>query len=186
MPPRIIPNLNFNSYPTSINNAWVSPINPDYCIWFGVRQDTISFPGTPKDKLQFIYSLGAKDTKTPGSYELTPCCLMGDPKCTNSSRLYSLNPVYGYYDITASPRKLHIFVDRTLKNGGIEEYEGVFIDSKTTNYDNIVLNVTAPTTNLTCGGELKPPLDGKRMLLITSKKTGKQTVLYRTITFDPR
>ena len=176
MPEIYIPNFNFTSFPSSINNAWVNPINPDYCLWLTAKKTKVIFQDTSRT----VYSL------SNGSFELTPCCLAGDPKCQDPTKLHGTNPISGFYDTIAKPRMLHFFIDRTSKKGGtIEEYEGVFLDSKTTKYDNVVLNssATTPSANITCGGELKQPAD-KPMLLITSKKTGKQTVLYRTIRFD--
>ena len=175
LPEIFIPNLNFNSFPSSINNAWVHPTNPDYCLWFSVKKDTIAFPLTPAKK-QVVYSL------TGGSFELSTCCLtaFGNPsdkaKCEDPSKLYANNPIYGFYDTLSNPRRLHFTIDRTSKKAGVEEYEAVFIESKTTKYDNTALNTG-------CGGDLRQPAD-KPMLLVTSKKTGKQTVVYRTIRFD--
>lgn len=183
LPEIFIPNLNFNSFPASINKAWVHPTNPDYCLWFSVKKDSFPFPLFP-NKWQYVYSLGG------GSFELSSCCLTSftnkadTTKCLDPTKLYSNNPIFGYYDIEATPKKLYFFIDRRLKKGDIEEYEGIFIDSKTTKYDNMVLNTTPsiPQSNITCGGVYEHA-QGNPMLLVTSKKTGKQTVVYQTIKF---
>lgn len=160
LPDIIIPTF-VNFYPASINRAWVSPMNTDYCLWFGV--DTIKKANPVTRDTITTYSLFG------GSFEKSSCGgLANDP-----NKIYATNLIYGYYDATATPRKLYFFVDRTKKGLGIEEYIGEFIDIKATNY-----NKTGFPAIGNCG---KPVADVKGdMLLITSRTTGRQTVVYNS------
>lgn len=174
LPEIFIPNFTFNSFPSSINNAWVHPTEPDYCLWFTSKREKVSFPTvTDPTKFQYVNSLAG------GSFELTTCCLTGNSGCEDASKLYTKNPIYGFYDTVANPRRLYFYIDRTAKKGGsIEEYEGVFLDPKTTKYENTKLSAASA-----CGGDLPQPIT-KPLLLVTSKKTGRQTVVFRTTRFD--
>jgi hypothetical protein len=165
MPEIIFPTL-VNVYPSSINKAWVSPVNTDYCFWFGIVLDTIyTDPLTNKQKT--IYSLN-KGTFGQRSYEKTPCNgLTNDP-----NKAYSLNPIYGYYDTTLTPRKLFFTVDRTARNLGTEEYIGEFIDGKLTPY-----NKTSFPRSPNCNTD---PTVAGAWILVTSKKTGRQTLIFQS------
>ena len=162
MPEIIFPTL-VNVYPANINRAWVSPIDRDYCFWFGQKLDSLLIDNSsvPK-KYKYIYSLNG------GSFEKTPCNgLTNDP-----NKLYALNPIYGYYDTTLTPRKLFFTVDRTSKGAGTEEYIGEFIDIKATNYNK-------PNFPRSKDCSTDPTVAGS-MLLVTSKKTGRQTLVFQS------
>lgn len=162
MPEIIFPTL-VSVYPSSIDRAWVSPINTDYCFWFGQKLDSLLIDNSsvPK-KYKYIYSLNG------GSFEKTPCNGLKN----DANKLYALNPIYGYYDTTLTPRKLFFTVDRTSKGAGTEEYIGEFIDIKATNYNKPNFPHSSDCT-------VNPPVAGS-MLLITSKKTGRQTLVFQS------
>ncbi len=163
MPEIIFPTL-VQVYPATINRAWVSPVRTDYCLWFGQKLDSILIdPGTTPKKYKYVYSLNG------GSFEKTTCSsgLVNDP-----NSLHSLNPIYGYYDTTLVPRRLFFTVDRTSRGAGIEEYVGEFIDIKATNYNKL----SFPKSG-NCNSD--PDVKGS-MLLVTSKKTGRQTLVFQS------
>ena len=163
MPEIIFPTL-VSVYPASINRAWVSPINTDYCLWFGQKLDSLLIdPSTSPKKYKVVYSLNG------GSFEKTTC---SSGLVNNPNSIYSLNPIYGYYDTTLTPRKLFFTVDRTSRGAGIEEYVGEFIDIKATNYNKTSF---AKTGNCTADPDVKGSL-----LLVTSKKTGRQTLVFQS------
>lgn len=167
MPQIIFPTL-VNVYPTSINKAWVSPVNTDYCFWFGVKLDTL-WTDPVNNKYKIVFSLN-KGPFNERSYEKTPCNgLTNDP-----NKIYSLNPIYGYYDTTLTPRKIFFTVDRTARGAGTEEYVAEFIDIKATNYNK-------PSFPHAPNCTIDPPLAvGMSMLLVTSKKTGRQTLVFQS------
>ena len=165
MPEIIFPSL-VNVYPSSINKAWVSPVNTDYCFWFGIKIDTL-WTDPVNGKFKMVYSLN-KGRFEERSYEKTPCNgLTNDP-----NKLYSLNPIYGYYDTTLTPRKLFFTVDRTARNAGTEDYVGEFIDGKATPY-----NKTSFPHAPNCPTD---PTVAGAWILVTSKKTGRQTLIFQS------
>jgi hypothetical protein len=163
MPEIIFPSL-INVYPASINRSWVSPVNTDYTLWFGTTRDSLLIdPATGKKK--YFFSLNG------GSFEKTTCS--GAPGLVNDpNKLYSLNPIYGYYDTTLVPRKLFFTIDRTSRNAGTEDYVGEFIDMKATNYSR-----TSFPKSGNCGAD---PAATGHLLLVTSRKTGRQTLVFQS------
>ena len=165
MPEIIFPTL-VNSFPPSINKAWVSPNNTDYCFWFGVKLDTL-FTDPIANKFKVVYSLN-KGGFGERSYEKTPC----NGLTNDANKLYALNPIFGYYDTTVTPRKLYFTVDRTARGAGTEEYVGEFIDIKATNYNKASFpHAPNCTTDPTVAGAA---------ILATSKKTGRQTLVFQS------
>jgi hypothetical protein len=161
LPEIIIPTFNLN-YPTSIDRAWVSPINTDYILWFGVKKDTFYPNPSDKTKFKINYLLNG------GSFEKT--CTAGIT--FEPTKLYGVNPIYGYYDFEASPRRLYFSVDRTKRGLGIEEYIGEFITKTTTSYTQSSFVTPCKTADLT-----------GYTILVTSKKTGRQTVVFQSPSF---
>ena len=123
------------------------------------------------NKYKMVFSLN-KGLFNERSYEKTPCNgLTNDP-----NKLYSLNPIYGYYDTTLTPRKIFFTVDRTARGAGTEEYVGEFIDVKATNY-----NKKSFPHSINCTVDPTFVNDTLRsMLLVTSKKTGRQTLVFQS------
>ncbi len=164
MPDIIFPTL-VNVFPPSIAKAWASPINSDYCFWFGTTLDSILIETgatAALNKYKKFFTLKDK------SFEKTTCGFGSDP-----NKIYALNPIYGYYDTTLVPRKIFFTVDRSSKGAGIEEYIAEFIDMKATNY-----NKTGLIKVLNCSVEHNAT---GHMLLVTSKKTGRQTLVFQAL-----
>lgn len=163
MPEIIFPSV-INVYPSSINRSWVSPVNTDYTLWFGIMRDTL-LTDPVNGKFKVVYSLNR------GSFEKTTCS--GAPGLVNDpNKLYSLNPIYGYYDTTIVPRKLFFTIDRTARGAGVEDYVGEFIDMKATNYSR-----TSFPKSGNCSAD---PAATGHLLLVTSKKSGRQTLVFQS------
>ncbi len=150
--------------PPAVVNAWFSPNNRDYCIWFNptiVELDdgtTIELPtlipaGSPN-------GIGPKD----GSVELAVGC----SGTAAVDRLYHDNPVSGIVD--KENNIIRISIDRTSKNLGVEEYEGQFINP----------NNLPADTDYTVGGACSPDGTSKpNIMYLVSKQTGRQLILFR-------
>ena len=153
MPEITIPQF-VDFYPPSINNAWACPINTDYCLWFKQNVDSLKLTG------KYYYNLN------PGSFEKSTCGGIG----ADSKKLYATNPIYGYYDTIS--HKLFFTIDRTSKGAGTEDYIGEFINIKATPYNK---------TSFPNPGPCMHDADVKgSMLLVTSRKTGRQVLVFQT------
>lgn len=87
--------------------------------------------------------------------------------CDGTPDLYHDNPVYGIIDKTNN--YINFFIDRTSKNAGVEEFEGQFIDISDTDYGNDEIPSCGP-----------PWVPGRSyMMLLTSRQTGRQLVIYQ-------
>jgi len=164
-PPLIIIPIPNPPLPPSINNAWISPNNTDYCIWFAVNPVPNS-PGnfiiTPTQRPDPI--TGALRKSEELSVEQAPCALPPSPE----TNLYHKNPVYGM--MNTNDNKIQFWIDRTSKNLGIEEFEGQFIDINGTPYN------TDDTPD--CGTWNKTKV---YMMMVTSKQTKRSLLLYQQL-----
>lgn len=148
LPQIILPTLP-STYPSSIDKAWLNPVNSDYCLWFAM--DSITDANGKK--------VPKKTIDEKNSFEFSTC--------KNLSAIYHINPVYGVYDTATMPRTIHIWIDRRSKtNGFIEEYTGTFQNMEATPYN--VNSLIAPCATLT---------PSKNMIVLTSLKTGRQLVV---------
>jgi hypothetical protein len=147
LPQIILPTLP-STYPSSIDKAWLGPINGDYCLWFAMDSIVVNGKKVPK-----------KTIDEKNSFEFSTC--------KNLSAIYHVNPVYGIYDTATMPRTIHIWIDRRSKtNGFIEEYTGTFQNMEATPYN--VASLVAPCATL---------MPSKNMIVLTSLKTGRQLVV---------
>lgn len=150
--------------PPNIINAWFSPNNRDYCIWFKPEEDA---DGNEKSNLiPAIATSPNTITNGPpdGSAELAVGC-GGNPA---TDRFYHANPVTGIVDKVNN--YIRIKIDRTSKGLGVEEFEGQFIDPSQLPAD----------TDYAVGGTCSP--DGSQkphIMLLTSLETGRQMILWR-------
>jgi hypothetical protein len=153
IPPQIIiPTLPPN-FPPSVDQAWLSPDNVDYCLWFIMLKDTLS-DGT-------IVETNTIDQEE--SFEQTTCS--GDP-----GKFYFKNKIFGIIDKEAN--LINIWIDRRGINRGIEEYRGQFIDMANTPYAGLD-RYTGPL----CGSNVFT--DTGHMLLLTSQRNGRQTLAFQ-------
>ena len=173
-PPNIIIPLTTPPPPPVIQNAWFSPDNSDYCIWFRFFKDangnstTVLEPATDKGDFG----------QMKGSAELAVSAIFGCPDAPDSY-LYHDNPVFGVI-VPPNPEEndfgyINFTIDRTqaevngvVKDLGREEFEGQFVKIEETNY--------------TIGGGLGcgPTIPEEPYLMIVySKLTGRPLVLFR-------
>jgi len=159
-PPNIIIPIPNPPLPPSINNAWISPNNTDYCIWFVVEE----VPGSPGN-YTITPELNAAGKKSQElSVEQAPCQLPPRPE----TNLYHANPVYGM--ISTTENRIHFWIDRTNKELGIEEFEGFFIDIDDTPYnDDRTPDCKVWNT------------EKKHMMMVTSKETNRTLLLYQQL-----
>ena len=115
----------------------------------------------------FGTSKGKTNLVEGGNLEL---CMNCTPACGSKTNLYNTNRMYGVYDTIT--HTIHFWIDRTSK--GIsqqEEFEARFIDPSKTIY-------SEPKYTIDCA--VTSPKDKKNfMLLLTSKTTGRQTVVFQ-------
>lgn len=160
----IIPSLPPNP-PPAIVNAWFSPNNRDYCIWFNPTFDTLD-NGTVVELPALIPGLDPRGIGPgPGSMELAVGC-GGEPAV---DRFYHANPVSGLID--KDNNVIRIQIDRTSKGLGVEEMEGQFIDAS-----------QLPDPDYRIGGVCSLKLEeGQKpnIMFLTSIQTGRQMILFR-------
>jgi hypothetical protein len=150
--------------PTNVVNAWFSPNNRDYCIWFNpVILDTLP-DGTVVEGTALIPAgspsgIGPKN----GSVELAAGC---SGNLARTDRFYHDNPVSGIVD--KENNFIRIRIDRTSKGLGIEAYEGEFISP-----DKVPVAYTEGGICASNGDE--EPF----FMFLTSTTTGRQLILFR-------
>ncbi len=151
--------------PPAVVNAWFSPNNRDYCIWFNPTFETLS-DGTVVE-LPTLIPMGSPNGIGPvnGSAELAVGCSNTGPE---EDRLYHNNPVTGIID--KENNIIRITIDRTSKNLGTEEFVGQFIDPRN----------MPPGTDYNIGGTCTGNGDRKpNIMYLVSLKTGRQMILFR-------
>jgi hypothetical protein len=158
MPPFIvIPTVNINP-PQFVNNAWLCPENPDYCLWF-----------------QMVEDADGKETKhinPTESAEQATC------PCLRSSDLpFAQNRIFGIVD--KENNYIEITIDRTHINGGYEKFTGGFID-----FNQVEGYSIGWDTTVTCFNVCQFPAGVNtgtegHMMLLTSQKTGRQLSVYQ-------
>lgn len=152
-PEIVVPTLQ-PSFPPTIENAWLSVNELDYCIWFKF----------------------AKDANGNCTTELDP--MTSREQCfgdclTSRDSLYDDNPVSGVID--PANNFIHIIVNRTRWNGGYEEFVGEFIDpAETGQYQeweagNEPINIPGIPVNTS----------RDHMILLTSLSTGRTMLIYQ-------
>jgi hypothetical protein len=158
-PPVIIIPLPNPPLPPNINNAWVSPNNTDYCIWFVV----VDVPGSPGN-----FTITPSVVNGKKSQELSVARAVCSDTSNPDTGLYHGNPVYGM--INTTDNIIQFWVDRSVKGLGIEEFTGQFIDVEDTPFG----DDRVPE----CGtwGETK-----LHMMMVTSKQSGRSLLLYQQL-----
>ena len=141
--------------PTVVVNTWFSPDDPKYCIWFDPELDN---EGNEKTMLKSGYFdsgtlMGTRELRCGGS---------------DSDNDHN-NPISGYIDQTTG--KVNIRVDRTSKGFDVEEYEGHLVD--------VNLLPEFYQFGYWCGEN--DYRKSENVMLLKSKKTGRQLVMYRYV-----
>lgn len=157
------------SFPPLIQNAWVSPQDLDYCIWFKflpeiVNDDTV--------KIMVNGLLVPKESKYLDPYASKEFSVRELVCGAASTTFYHNNPVSGIID--KDQNFVSFFIDRTNTKGqnlGIEEYEGSFLNIEQAGYKENKVPECNPN-NL---------FDPEKVYLILakSKRTGRQLLLYQ-------
>ena len=147
------------SFPPALSNAWFSPQNLDYCIWF--KMDCQPHPTTQGVCIE------SNSINPNGSAELS---VLSACNPNNDAPLHHGNSVFGILD--KENNIINFWVDRTSKNLGIEEFKGQFIDINSAGFNESKVPPCDPF-----GGAWVP--DKNVIMLVTSQKTGKQLVMYR-------
>lgn len=174
----ILPTLVFPSLPSApiidITNAWISPQNRSYCLWFGdFERSYLSEPdGTATDgdtntiEIDTIFV----DTEEPKflderSVELAIGCSGSDPNQT----LFHKNPVSGVVDFKNN--FINIFIDRTAdpRVGKIEEYVGYFVEPEDVPNDLFLMGGACQSDNKRRG----------KLMVLTSQSNGHQMLLFK-------
>lgn len=149
-PEIIIPNLPAD-FPPSIENAWLHPVNTDYCFWF-----------------KFLPDMDGKCTKF-----IDPVNSFEQSTCGSDSELYSNNPLSGRVEADGS---VFVTVNRP---GGTEDFEGALLSpgdvpEKYQGWVDITCGGNAVSTGWDNGFKNRD-----FMMLLTSKSTGRQLLIYQ-------
>ena len=162
-----------------IANAWVSPNDFEYCIWFNFYgSDGRELPAPTSQAL--IDSLRLSPDTITVSKKLNPfrsnelntaVAFCGRDLATT---LNHGNPVSGIVD--AENNIIQFTIDRTSKGMGTESFRGEFVDPR---------SYPQPLTNYARfeGCETSDTWwdEGAKMMLVTSEQTGRQLLLYQNI-----
>ena len=168
------------AFPPLVQNAWVSPQNLDYCIWFKFHPETdvdgnqiiVDIDGirVPKESVNlngaqsFEFSVQELVCDGNGAVSGGGCTA---PVVSN----YHCNPVEGIIDKTNN--FINFWIDRTDVNGknlGIEEFTGEFINIQDAGY--------AEQNVPSCSSSIFDPSKAY-LMLVRSEKTGRQLLLYQ-------
>lgn len=158
VPQIFIPITPLPPFPPSLENAWLHPLNTDYCIWFKFLKD-------PKGKCT-----NALDPTQ--SFEQSTC------NGANTALLYYKNTIFGTLD--KDKNIVHFWIDRTKSpagNLGTEEFIGSFINVNDTPYKT--------WSQLECTPAVGWKKERNHMIVATSQTTQRQLVIYQQAFSDP-
>lgn len=150
--------------PINVTNAWLTPYDRDYCIWFVPNRDE---NGKEEKQLRVFKpeeeSIFGSPDKTGSREFIAPCA--SDEEITARNNQHG-NPVSGIIDKEAN--FIQIQIDRTRKGLGVETFTGMFIELDELP-DDPEWRVTGP-----CGNRSK---NTGAVMLLTSQSTGQQLLL---------
>lgn len=157
--------------PINVTNAWISPYDRNYCVWFvPLRDDECNELNELRPWKQGDPEKVAMDADNflAGSRELLTGCL-DQPQRSNTNT----NPITGSID--KANNKILIQIDRTSKGLDVESFSGMFIDAAT-------FAAATDGTSWTAGGLGDCSAAGtggepRAYMLLTSLQTGQQLVL---------
>ncbi len=153
-PPDIIFPSIPTAFPPSIQDAWLSVDDPDYCLWFKFQRVVAA------DR-----SIIETNVLCENSAELSTC--------KNAAKIYHGNRVSGIIDTLAN--RVYIAIHRPPEKGGLEEYDGQFVNKADTPYKN------QTSFEFSCGETSISIPANDNMILLTSRRTGQQTVIAQTV-----
>lgn len=160
-PPDIVIPFTPPIFPADITNAWISPQNPDYCLWFGPYK---TYQFEQDGVVLFEYST---NVIASGSFELSAC--------GNTDAYYHDNPFFGIVDTVEN--YVEVTIDRSVKGDDLgnlkrETFIGKFIDLEETNY------AMGPTNPCHQGSDYEQKV---HMMWLVSEQTGRQLILYKLV-----
>ncbi|NND34154.1 MAG: hypothetical protein HKN76_16320 [Saprospiraceae bacterium] len=147
--------------PVAVTNAWVTPYDRAYCIWFVPLKD-----GTEESSQLRVFDPETEEIFGPpestGSREFIVC-----DQAAKRSKSHG-NPVSGIIDKEAN--FIQIQIDRTRNGAGVEQFTGMFIEP-----ENI-----PDSDEWRNGGGCAPNTKRKtEFMLLTSLSTGQQIMLVK-------
>ena len=152
IPEIVIPTLQA-AFPPSIENAWLHPENLDYCIWFKIVPDASGNCTRVIDPAN--------------SFEQSTCFRSDD------NRLYRQNPMFGYIDVND---KIHLTI---LRSDGPEEFDGCLVNlMDVPEKYRAWKSFPTPCPTIDPLG-LTPVQERSHMMVLTSKRNGKQLIIYQ-------
>ena len=159
-PPDIVIPVAPPSFPPDITNAWISPQNPDYCLWFGPYKEY------PLIKNGTLILTDTTRIVASGSFELSTC--------GNTDAYYFNNPFFGIVDTINN--YIELTIDRSAKEElttlKVEHFTGQFIDIDQSGY------AMQPTPTTACSSN--PKLEKKHdMMCLLSRETGRLTIIFK-------
>lgn len=157
------------AFPPLVQNAWVSPQDLDYCIWFKFLPEIVDGDTVMVEVNGMMVPKESNILDPYTSKEFSVRELV----CGEPGTLYHNNKVSGILD--KERNFVNFFIDRSNVNGqdlGVEEFEGMFIDINQAGYDDNKVPDCNPNDSL---------FDPKKyyLILVRSKKTGRQLLLYQ-------
>jgi hypothetical protein len=152
-PEIVIPTLP-PAFPASIENAWLSPDNLDYCMWF-----------------KFVKIDGKCTTALDPAQTKEQCF---GPCRTDRAVRYKSNPVSGVIDSTRN--FIHLIIDRTKEGLGYEELVGRFITPAETSAE---YQKWEPGDEPISNPAIPVNTSRDHMMLLTSLSTGRTLLLYQ-------
>ncbi len=148
LPEIIIPTLPAD-FPPSIENAWLSPQNLDYCLWF-----------------KFVPNPDGHCTLT-----LDPLTSFEQSTCQTAGVLYEQNQMSGFMD---SRGILHLSIERA--DGSLEEFEGQLINPNDAPEQYRAWESAGADCISGLPPEYRAR---SHMMLLTSQSTGRQLLVYQ-------
>lgn len=173
----ILPQIIIPTIPSApvidITNAWISPQDRSYCLWFGDFQKTYRAEpdGTPTDGNPATEEI---DTIFFDSKFLDEKSIeLAIPPCTDDleNSLFHENPVSGVVDFDNN--FIQIFIDRTAnpRVGRVEEYIGSFVrPNEVPDAAYLIGGGCVPNNSI-------PPKE--KLMVLTSQLTGHQMLLFK-------
>lgn len=160
-PPLIVIPTPPPSIPGNIVNAWFSPNDRKYCIWFKPDEDDNG------NELPTLTRGFFDNGERMGSWELAAGC----DELEGTGELFHLNQVTGIVDKVNNI--INIRIDRTSKNLGFEDFEGFFVDpdKMPAGSDYNIGGICAATE-----GRTMP-----KLMYLVSQKTKRQLLLWRNL-----
>ncbi len=159
-PPLIVIPTPPPSIPGNIVNAWFSPNDRKYCIWFKPDEDDNG------NELPTLTRGFFDNGERMGSWELAAGC----DNIEGTGELFHLNQVTGIVDKVNNI--INIRIDRTSKNLGFEDFEGFFVDPDKMPAGSDY-NIGGICAN---NGDAKP-----KLMYLVSQKTKRQLLLWRNL-----